>query len=93
MLLNIQPVAALLALSGVAIGSSLKRQDSVETALYAYGTNISGIEVFYGDGTYLPYTHPHTVHRCVNDIIGLAYIGDTTPNWLSATSAINCNVL
>jgi hypothetical protein len=41
-----------LALCHISSTSALyyKRAGGSETSLYAYGTNISGIEVFYGDG-------------------------------------------
>jgi hypothetical protein len=39
-------------LSSISSTSALyyKRAGGSESSLYAYGTNISGIEVFYGDG-------------------------------------------
>jgi hypothetical protein len=41
-----------LALSHISSASALyyKRAGASETSLYAYGNNISGIEIFYGDG-------------------------------------------
>jgi hypothetical protein len=52
MSLTIFVICIILALSHISSASALyyKRAGGTETNLYAYGTNISGIEVFYGDG-------------------------------------------
>lgn len=44
----------MLALSHISSTSALyhKRATGSPTSLYAYGTNISGVNVFYGDGGY-----------------------------------------
>jgi hypothetical protein len=56
MFFTLQNTVALLALSGAASAKGLnQKRDVTNTALYAYGTNISGASVFYGDGTHLSF--------------------------------------
>jgi hypothetical protein len=50
MLFKLTTAAALLALGGFASALGHKRDAVTDTTLYAYGTNVSGQSVFYGDG-------------------------------------------
>ncbi len=60
MIFNFNIITGVLALSGTSSAAAFKykRAAGTQTSLYAYGKNISGINVFYGDGksTGLRYT-------------------------------------
>jgi hypothetical protein len=50
MLFNFNTAAALLAICGLASAHVHKRDTTTDIFLWAYGTNISGVNIFYGDG-------------------------------------------
>jgi len=55
-MLSVAPFTSVLALCGLSaalgLGMHSKRTSTLDTTIYAYGTNISGLPIFYGDGAY-----------------------------------------
>ena len=98
MLFDTKFLAALLAISGVNASRTINSRAAASNyTLYAYGTNITGLNVFYADGM-----NNDSVHFCprpdssLNDFqtltiaLGLAYIGNAAPTGASVASNITC---
>ncbi|KAA8899146.1 hypothetical protein FN846DRAFT_1023349 [Sphaerosporella brunnea] len=77
MLFNLNTAVSLLALGAFASAATLehKRDAATGTSLYAYGTNVSGINVFYGDG--LAYTGT-TIPDWINVASNVTFNFDST---------------
>lgn len=83
-------VAAMgMAVCPLALATPVKRAAMTDVSLYAYGGNLSGVSVFYGDGK--RNDSPNLPQRCTHACaLGKAYIGSTIPDWLDVASNITC---
>jgi hypothetical protein len=66
MLFNSKFIAALLAIPGATSSNAADPIDPSNLSLYAYGRNISGLTVFYGDGMDNYFEAFTTVYLCPN---------------------------
>lgn len=90
-------LAALLAILGAALCEAVDSVSASNLTLYAYGTNITGLTVFYGDGMnngpiYLFLSLYHNINYVpiLTIALGLAYIGTTPLSGESVASNITC---
>ena len=61
-------------------------------SLYAYGANISGLPLFYGDGQYLHQTTTTNPFPASTDTIpGMAYLGNGHPESISTAANLTCS--
>ncbi|KAH8585413.1 hypothetical protein B0O99DRAFT_679416 [Bisporella sp. PMI_857] len=88
MLFNFNTVASLLALFELTSAASLQyKREVIETALYAYGTNISGKSVIYADGlAYIGDTGPSFASVVSNVILSTDSTDSSTPWTISSNT-------
>lgn len=76
--------------SAEAVGNFKRQTTDSSFGLYAYGTNISGLPVFYGDGLCSKIACYTMGSMVLTSCLGVAYIGRNSPPGVAESVNITC---